>query len=117
MKKLFLISFICLTVFTACKKDAPAYPPVVTKPIVDTTPPFKLQDMIYPNPCNGTFTIKTNTTDSQNVVLYDRWGSSLLNIYINGTTAIVDNSLSSGIYVIRISSKIGTVTQRIVIVK
>ncbi|MCA6436786.1 MAG: T9SS type A sorting domain-containing protein [Bacteroidetes bacterium] len=36
---------------------------------------------------------------------------------INGTTAIVDNSLVNGIYLLRISSKHGTNTNKIIVSK
>jgi len=116
LKKLFSIILLSAVFFLGCKKDAPAYPAPPVKQ-TDTVIPFKLQDIIYPNPCQGTFTIQTNTTDSQHVQLIDRWGQLLENLTIYGTTAIVDNSLTNGMYVVRISGKHGTITQRILVLK
>jgi hypothetical protein len=105
-KRLFSITFLSVVFLFSCKKDS----------LIDSAPVIKepsslfiLQNDIYPNPCQGTFTIKTNTTDSQNV--------NLLNLKINGTTAIVNNSLVNGIYFLRISSKYGTNTNKISVAK
>jgi hypothetical protein len=114
LKKLLSIIFLSVVFFFSCKKDPLIYAtPIVEEPIS----PFVLQNEIYPNPCKGTFTIKTNTTDSQTVSLYNATGLDLLNLTINGTTAIVDNSLVSGIYYLRISSKHGTNTTKLVVAK
>ena len=113
-KKLLSITFIFVAFFFGCKKDSAIYPaPAIAEP----TSPFVLQNEIYPNPCQGTFTIKTNTTDSQSVSLYNVVGLQLLNLTISGTTAIVDNSLVNGIYYLRISSKYGTNTNKIIVSK
>ena len=112
--RLLLITFLSVVFFFSCKKDPSVYPvPLAQEP----TSPFVLQNEIYPNPCQGTFTIKTNTTDSQTVSLYNVTGIQMLNLTINGTTAIVDNSLVNGIYVLRISSKHGTNVNKIVVSK
>jgi ribonucleotide monophosphatase NagD (HAD superfamily) len=55
--------------------------------------------------------------DSQKVQLFDRWGQLLLNLTINGTTAIVDNSLPNGIYFIKITNKSGSIMKRLVVSK
>ena len=113
-KRILLITFLSVVFLFSCKKDPLIYSaPVVEEPISI----FVLQNNIYPNPCQGTFTIKTNTTDSQSVSLYNATGLDLLNLTINGTTAIVDNSLVSGIYYLRISSKHGTNTTKLVVAK
>ena len=113
-KKLLSISFLFVVFFFSCKKDVGIYPaPIIQEP----TNPFVLQNEIYPNPCQGAFTIKTNTTDSQTVNLYNATGLEMFNLTINGTTAIVDNSLVSGVYFLRISSKFGTNTNRIIVAK
>ena len=101
--------------FTACKKDAQINPPVVTKPIEVTPPVIIITDNIYPNPCTGTFTIQTNTTDSQTVVIYNLIGQEKLNLIINGTTAIVANSLPNGVYYIIITNKTGKITRKLII--
>lgn len=113
-KKLLSIIFLSVVFFFGCKKD----PLIYTAPVnEEPTIPFVLKNDIYPNPCKGTFTIKTNTTDSQSVSLYNATGLDLLNLTINGTTAIVDNSLVSGIYYLRISSKHGTNTNKLIVSK
>lgn len=114
LKKLLSIIFLSVVFFFSCKKD----PLIYSAPVIEEPPiPFLLQNNIYPNPCNGTFTIKTNTTDSQSVILYNATGLELLNLTINGTTAILDNSLTNGIYFLRISSKHGINTNKLVISK
>jgi len=112
-KKVLFITCVSIVSFLGCKKD----PLIYATPIEEPISPFVLQNEIYPNPCKGTFTIKTNTTDSQSVSLYNVTGLDLLNLTINGTTAIVDNSLVSGIYYLRISSKHGTNTTKLVVAK
>ena len=112
--RLLLITFFSAVFFFSCKKD----PSLIPTPVIqEQTSPFILQNDIYPNPCQGTFTIKTNTADSQAVSLYDLRGLQILNLTINGTTAIVDNSLVNGIYYLRISSKYGTNTNKIIVSK
>ncbi|MBA2611652.1 MAG: T9SS type A sorting domain-containing protein [Bacteroidetes bacterium] len=113
-KRLLSIIFLFVVFFFSCKKDPLIYSaPVIEEP----TSPFVLKNDVYPNPCRGIFTIKTNTTDSQTVSLYNMTGLQILNLTINGTTAIVDNNLTNGIYLLRISSKYGTNTGRIVVSK
>jgi hypothetical protein len=105
---------IGMFLFTACKKDAQINPPVVTKP-VEVIPPTPITDNIYPNPCNGTFTIQTNSTDSQTVVMYNMIGNKILNLTINGTTAIVDNSLTNGIYILEFTTKTGIIKKKLIV--
>lgn len=113
-KRLLSITFLSVVFFFSCKKDVGVYPtPIIQEP----ASPFVLQNEIYPNPCQGVFTIKTNTTDSQTVSLYSMAGLQLLNLTINGTTSIVDNSLVNGVYILCISSKYGTNTNKIIVSK
>ena len=117
LKKLFSILLLSTVFFLGCKKDAPAYPKAVMPTVVATPVPIKITDNIYPNPCIGKFTIQTNTTDSQSVLMYDVNGQEKLNLIINGTTAIVDNSLPNGMYNIRITNSQGVINKRLVIVR
>jgi PBP1b-binding outer membrane lipoprotein LpoB len=117
LKKLFSIIILSVVFFLGCKKDAPAYPAAVVPPIVAPPAPVKITDNIYPNPCTGRFTIQTNTTDSQSVRMYDVNGQEKLDLIINGTTAIVDNSLPNGMYNIRITNTQGVINKRLVIVR
>ena len=115
LKKLFSIILLSTVLFLSCKKDTQINPPVA-KPVEVTPPtPFVLQDVVYPNPCHGTFTIGTNTTDSQTVVMSNVVGQQIFSLIINGTTAIVDNSLTNGVYFIHISSKYGNTTKKIIV--
>ena len=114
LKNYLSITFLFVVFFFSCKKDSAIYSDPA---IPDSTNSFVLQNYIYPNPCQGTFTIKTNTTDSQLVSLYSMTGKILINLTINGTTAIVDNSLVNGVYFLLISSKHGTNTNKIMVSK
>ena len=115
-KHLFIILLFSLIFFLSCKKDPSAYPAPLAKQ-VDTTKAFVLQDEIYPNPNIGFFTIKTNTTDSQNVIMIDMLGRQVFNLTINGTTAIIDNNLINGMYIVHISSKHGVISRKIIVSK
>jgi hypothetical protein len=107
LKKLLSIILLFTVFFLSCKKDTQINPPIAKSVDVIPLTPFVIKDSIYPTPCNGTFTIKTNTTDSQSVQLYNRWGQLLINLTINGTTSIVDNSLINGTYFILITNSAG----------
>jgi|ERR1700757_334859 len=114
MKKIFSIITACITLFVSCTKDAPAHPSVA-QTVVTPPPPVTITDNISPNPCTGTFTIQTNTTDSQTVLMYDALGREELNLIINGTTAIVDNSLPNGVYYIKITNKTGVIMRKLIV--
>ena len=49
--------------------------------------------------------------------MYNVTGLQVFSLTINGTTAIVDNNLLNGIYFLRISSKHGTNTNKIIVSK
>jgi hypothetical protein len=105
---LFGVFFLC------CKKD----PLVNSSPLTEESPsPFVLKNDIYPNPCQGIFTIKPNTIDSQNVKLFSMSGTEIFSLTINGTTSIVDKNLVNGIYFLTISSKHGTNSNKIIVSK
>ncbi|HXU26392.1 MAG TPA: T9SS type A sorting domain-containing protein [Bacteroidia bacterium] len=118
MKKSLSIILVVVTIgilsFTACKKDVQTNPPVITKPI-EVIPPPPITDNIYPNPCNGTFTIQTNSTDSQTVVMYSLIGQTVFNLIINGTTAIVNNTLTHGVYIVVITNHTGVVKKKLIV--
>jgi hypothetical protein len=100
--------------FFGCKKD----PLVNSSPLAEESPsPFVLKNDIYPNPCQGIFTIKPNTADSQNVKLFSMSGTEIFSLTINGTTSIVDKNLVNGIYFLTISSKHGTNSNKIIVSK
>jgi|ERR1700757_460704 len=100
--------------FAACKKDAQINPPIEAKPI-EVISPTPITDNISPNPCTGTFTIQTNTTDSQTVVMYDMMGRLQFTLIINGTTAIVDNGLTNGVYILEFTTKTGKTNKRLIV--
>jgi len=113
-KKLLSLTFLFVVFLLSCRKDPPLY---LTPIIEEPKSGFMLQNDVFPNPCRGIFTIKTNTTDSQSVNLFDVTGREMLNLTINGTTAIVDKSLVNGVYYLRISSKYGTNMKKIIVSK
>jgi hypothetical protein len=116
LKKTLSILFLSIIFFLSCKKDAPTYHTPIIKQ-ADSAKPFILQDEISPNPNIGVFTIKTNTTDSQNVIMIDMLGRQVFNLTIKGTTAIVDNNLINGIYIVHISGKHGVISRKIIVSK
>jgi hypothetical protein len=102
--------------FAGCKKDSQINPPV-TKPSVEVTPPpapVKITDNVYPNPFHSSFTIETNSTDSQTVQIIDMMGSIKLTLIINGTTAIFDNGLTDGVYFLEITNRTGRISRKMI---
>ncbi|MHB8259242.1 MAG: T9SS type A sorting domain-containing protein [Bacteroidia bacterium] len=114
MRKIIVILSAIIFTAVACKKD-----PQINSPVVVTPPPApaKIEDTIYPNPCKGTFTIGTNSTDSQTVVLVNTLGQVLMTLTINGTTAIVDNNLTDGVYMIKITNKTDTILKKLIVLR
>ncbi len=119
MFKSFTIIFTILVIggvlFAGCRKDPQINPPV-TKPSVVVTQPaaVAITDNVYPNPFHGTFTIETNSTDSQTVQITDIQGSVKLTLIINGTTAIYDNALTNGVYIVKITNHTGIIAKKII---
>jgi PKD repeat protein len=72
---------------------------------------------ILPNPSNGIFTIETNATNKQMVLIFDINGKQVLSQIINGTTTIDVSNLSQGVYNLSVISSDGVVNKRLVIVK
>jgi type IX secretion system substrate protein len=99
--------------FTACKKDSQINSPVTVKS-VEVISPVKITDSVYPNPFYSSFTIETNSTDSQTVKIIDMMGSIKLTLIINGTTAIADNGLANGVYFLEITNRTGTINKKII---
>jgi len=66
---------------------------------------------IYPNPTSGLITIKTNSTNSINVEVYDIFGSLVL---ISNETNIDLGQFAAGTYHVKIFSESTTVTQKII---
>lgn len=114
LTEIFKILVIGGFLFAGCKKDQQINPPM-TKPSVTPPAPVEIINSIYPNPCNGTFTINTNTSTTQTVTITDMTGKTELKLPINGTTAIVDNSLINGIYIVRIENTSGTTLKKLIV--
>ena len=72
---------------------------------------------IYPNPNSGTFTIETNSTEKQNLMVFDVNGKLVLNQTINGKTSIDAGALAEGVYNISIIGTTGAVNKRLMIVR
>ena len=72
--------------------------------------------IVYPNPSKNNFTIETNTTDKQNLNLYDINGKLVLSQIIQGTTNINTSTLAQGIYNLSIINKEGVVNKHLIIV-
>jgi hypothetical protein len=97
------IFLICL-LFLACKKDPSTIPtPVAPNPVI-VPPPFVLNVSVYPNPCTGIFTVKTNDTQPDTVIITNIVGQVKFNQSINGTTVIDIIGLQTGIYFVEVFS-------------
>ena len=100
--------------FLGCKKDPQINPPVAQPVVVSA--PIKITYSIYPNPCNGDFTIETNTTATQNVSIINLLGAVQLEKPMNGTTHIEDSSLTNGIYYVKITNSTDTVVRKLIVI-
>ena len=72
-----------------------------------------LNGRIYPNPNTGMFKIEMNIKDNYTVEVMDVRGSVLSKISVEGSTIPVEINASPGMYLVRVSSAEGTVTQRV----
>ena len=72
-----------------------------------------LNGRIYPNPNTGMFKIEMNIKDNYIVEVMDVRGAIISKITVEGTTIPVEINASSGMYLVRVSSAEGTVTQRV----
>ena len=74
--------------------------------------------VIYPNPVtNGVVTIELKSNDNEaNINLYDLQGRFVLESKLLATQNTLDLSLiSGGMYIVKVSTTSGTLTQRILI--
>lgn len=85
--------------------------------IADYASMFPERVKIYPNPNNGSFTIETLLTSTQQVEIYDVTGKMVLNKSITGNTSINAENLPEGIYNIKITGDGVVTNKRIVITK
>ncbi len=74
------------------------------------------QIIIYPNPTNGVFIIKSNTTDKQTLDLYDVNGRHVFSKTVVGTANIDASSLDNGIYTLTIKNNAGITNKKLIIV-
>ena len=87
----------------------------------DTLPQLSVLSMLaYPNPSDGSFTIKTNLTGKVTVQVYNKPGQSVYKREFNfsgtrNTLPINIGSLPTGIYFVQLKSEDKTVSQKIVI--
>lgn len=76
-----------------------------------------LEADVNPNPSNGMFTIETNVAEKQMVFIFDVNGKLVFNQFMNGKAIIDASSLNAGVYSLNITSKQGSVTKKLVVVK
>jgi hypothetical protein len=74
---------------------------------------FTLNGRIYPNPNTGQFNIEMDRTDNYTVEVMDVRGAVLSRMTVEGNTISVDVNVSAGMYLVRVSSARGTITQRV----
>ncbi|GEM_PF-217462 len=74
---------------------------------------FTLNGRIYPNPNTGQFNIEMDRTDNYTVEVMDVRGAVLSRMTVEGNTISVDVNVSAGMYLVRVSSTRGIVTQRV----
>ncbi len=74
---------------------------------------FTLNGRMYPNPNTGVFKIEMNIKDNYTVQVMDVRGAILSKITLEGNTLPIEINANPGIYLVRISSAEGTVTQRV----
>jgi hypothetical protein len=72
-----------------------------------------LTGRIYPNPNTGIFKIEMNRTDNYTVEVMDVRGAVLSRVSMEGNVLPIEVNVSAGMYLVRISSERGTVTQRV----
>ena len=61
----------------------------------------------------GQFNIEMDRTDNYTVEVMDVRGAVLSRMTVEGNTISVDMNVSAGMYLVRVSSARGTVTQRV----
>ena len=74
---------------------------------------FTLIGRIYPNPNTGVFKIEMGIKDNYTVEVMDVRGAIISKISVEGTIIPVEINASPGMYLVRVSSAEGTVTQRV----
>ena len=72
-----------------------------------------LMGRIYPNPTTGNFQIEMKQADRYSVEVMDIRGVVLTSVSVEGSVIPVELNASAGMYLVRVTSTKGTVTQRI----
>jgi len=72
-----------------------------------------LNGRIYPNPNTGMFKIEMNIEDNYTVEVMDVRGAIISKITVEGTIIPVEINASPGMFLVRVSSTEGTITQRV----
>jgi hypothetical protein len=72
-----------------------------------------LMGRIYPNPTTGSFQIEMKQADRYAVEVMDISGVVLTTVSVEGSVIPVELNASAGMYLVRVTSAKGTVTQRI----
>ncbi len=76
-----------------------------------------LEATVYPNPTSGEFTVTMDSDSETTVTIFDLNGK-LVSETITDTSEILlnsDNSLTSGLYIVRVTNAEGTTTQKLVV--
>jgi hypothetical protein len=75
----------------------------------------KIRSKLYPNPSNGNFTIEYSNNDKKSINLYNSIGNLILSKNTNTTKLVINESLASGIYILKTTTQGKTVAERIII--
>lgn len=84
---------------------------------VDQMPDIASLVQVYPNPTNGTFSIKNEKLKLKNVEVYNLFGELIFQKAINAKQETLTLSEANGIYFLKITSDEGAVTKKIVVQK
>jgi len=58
---------------------------------------------LYPNPSDGSFTLKTSSSDPQEVAIFDLYGKKILQSTFDGETMIETGNWKPGLYLVKLS--------------
>ncbi len=69
---------------------------------------------VYPNPTTGVLNIQLQNNSTATALVYDIMGRKVLSKKINTTDTLNVSNLNSGVYILQITTKNGTISKRIV---
>ena len=75
----------------------------------------KIVGSVYPNPVNVNFVIETNTSETQNLQIFDVTGKMVLNQTVNGKVNIDASNLDNGVYFMQVKTKQSATSQKIIV--